>query len=154
MSALKSLLLAVEVAERKREQAQAAVLHANKALHFAESQLHQLTSYSSDTADRWLSAAQLASTPELMQNHYQFMGRLDHAIALQRQALEKMVGQVALAKQRLLESDMRLAALKLMADKRQHSLVIERNRRDQKEMDEFAALQYSRSEAGRQQEFL
>ena len=67
MSALKSLALAIEVAERARDQADQAWQQARRGVQFARGQLEQLESYAADTEARWATAAAVTVSAELMQ---------------------------------------------------------------------------------------
>ena len=85
-----------------------------------------------------------SSTPELMRHHYQFMDRLHHAIGLQRAVLAKAALQVEAANQVLLQAEFRLAALKQVLATKKAEVSARKAKREQKQMDEFAALQFAR----------
>lgn len=148
MSGLKSVLLAIDLASRQRDQAGQGWVQAQQAHLFAQDQMAQLETYAAETGARWTSAAQVSTTPELMRHHYQFMDRLQHAIGLQSGVLETTSGKVELAQRVLLEAEFRLITLKQVLKKKQADLAVLQNRREQRQMDEFAALRGSRSNAG------
>lgn len=141
MSAIKSLLLAIDLATRQRDQASQAVVGVQNAQLFAQQQMGQLQTYAAETEARWQAAAQVMTTPELMQHHYQFMDRLHHAIGLQESALENAARRTDAAKKIALEAEFRLANLKQVLKKRQADMSVLQSRREQKQMDEFAAIQ-------------
>lgn len=141
MSAIKSLLLAIDLATRKRDQASQVVIGVQKAQSFAQHQMGQLQTYATETQSRWHAAAQVMTTPELMQHHYQFMDRLHHAIDLQESALENSTQKTNAAKRLALEAEFRLVNLKQVLKKKQADMNILQSRREQKQMDEFAAMQ-------------
>lgn len=141
MSAFKSLLLAIDMATRQRDQASQVVMSVQKAQLFAQQQMGQLQTYAIETEARWHAAAQVMTTPELMQHHYQFMDRLHHAIGLQVSALENAARKTEAAKRLALEAEFRLANLKQVLKKRQADMSVLQSRREQKQMDEFAAMQ-------------
>jgi len=141
MSAFKSILLAIDLATRKRDQASQVVVGVQNAQMFAQQQMTQLQTYATETEARWLAAAQVRTTPELMQHHYQFMDRLNHAIGLQESALENAARKTEAAKRLALEAEFRLANLKQVLKKRQADMSVLQSRREQKQMDEFAAMQ-------------
>lgn len=149
MSAVKSLLLAVELAARQRDRAQTVVLQARQNHLFAQNQLAQLEGYSRETELRWMTAAQLGTAPELMLNHYQFMGRLKQAIDLQQHVVATSLGQLEWVGKALLEAEFRVINLEKVVKKKQAGIAILLGKREQKQMDEFAALQYARSRAER-----
>lgn len=144
MSALKSLILAIDLSTGKRDQAMAQLKKAMEALAFAQDQMHQLQQYAQETDARWTHSAQAGTTPDLMQHHYQFMGRLTQAIALQDGVLTGTGQRVEAAKQLVLQAEFRLASLKQVLSSRQAELAKVQQRRDQKQMDEFAGLQTQR----------
>lgn len=140
MSALKSVLLAIDLATRKRDQTSQDVMQVRSAHLFAQEQMSQLETYAAETASRWAAAAQTRTTPELMQHHYQFMDRLHQAIHLQTGALENTSGKLDAAKRLALEAEFRLGSLKLVLKKKQSDMTLLQSRREQKQMDEFAAM--------------
>lgn len=144
MSALKSLILAIDLSTVKRDQAMAQLKKTMEALAFAQDQMHQLQQYAQETDARWTHSAQAGTTPDLMQHHYQFMGRLTQAIALQDGVLTGTGQRVEAAKQLVLQAEFRLASLKQVLSSRQAELAKVQQRRDQKQMDEFAGLQTQR----------
>jgi len=50
--------------------------------------------------------------------------------------------RVQAAQRALLDAELRLASLRKVVDKRRHDLALQQQRRDQKQTDERAALQY------------
>ena len=148
MSVLKSVALAIDLATAKRDQAGRVLAQLNRAHSFAQDQMAQLEVYAAETDTKWTAAAQISATPELMRHHYQFMGRLYQAIELQKGVLESSSLKVSTAKQQLLEADFRLASLKLVLEKKKADLSQLQSRREQKQMDEFAAMQTSRTGGG------
>ena len=141
MSAIKSLLLAIDLATRNRDQASLFLKSVQNAQLFAQQQMGQLQTYATETEARWQAAAQIRTTPELMQHHYQFMDRLHHAIGLQESALENADRKTDAARRLALEAEFRLVNLKQLLKKKQADMSILQSRREQKQMDEFAAIQ-------------
>jgi flagellar FliJ protein len=140
MSAVRSFLLAIEMATRKRDQASQDSMRVQNAHLFAQNQMVQLETYAAETETRWTAAAQISTSPELLRHHYQFMARLHHAIGLQQGALENESRKVAGAKRLVLEAEFRLASLKQVLKKKQADIGLIQSRREQKQMDEFAAM--------------
>jgi flagellar FliJ protein len=73
------------------------------------------------------------------------MERLHHAIGLQRAAVAKVALQVETANQALLQAEFRLAALKQVLARKKAEVQAVQDKREQKQMDEFAALQFARA---------
>ena len=115
-----------------------------RAQAFAQEQMNQLQQYAKETDQRWAQSAQKSTTPELLHHQYQFMERLNQAIALQGGAVANASRRADLAKQDVVQAELRLASLKQVLSHRQSVLAKELQRRDQKQMDEFASLQTQR----------
>ena len=148
MSAIKSFLLAIDLATRKRDEVAQALMRVQSAQLFAQDQMSQLEVYADETASRWTVAAQSGTTPELLRHHYQFLDRLQHAIGLQQGVLANETRKVDQAKRLMLEAEFRLLSLQQVMKKKQAGLALIQSRREQKQMDEFAALQTRRASTG------
>lgn len=144
MSALKSVALAMDVARRRRDQAEQVQLQAQRAVQFAQGQLHQLESYAADSQARWATAAGLSVTPGLLQHHYQFMARLQQAIGLQASVIADLQRQFEATRQHRLAAEVRLAGLNQVMKNKLSARALLLARREQKQMDEFATLKYAR----------
>lgn len=144
MTVLKSLLLAIDLATSKRDQALAQLQKTMQAQAFAQDQMQQLQQYAQETEQRWLQNAQRSTTPELLHHHYQFMNRLNQAIGLQDGVLAGLAQRVEAARKVVLETEFRLASLRQVLAERQATQAKRLQRREQKQMDEFAALQTQR----------
>jgi flagellar protein FliJ len=144
MSAMKSILLAIGMAERLRDQAIKDLTQVELSVSFAQSQLDQLMHYATDTAARWTVSTQIQITTQLMQHHYQFLDRLHHAISLQQTVMAERVIEVNESKNVLLQAQIRLASLKNILKKRQQEYDYQTHRHEQRQMDEIASTQHSR----------
>ena len=144
MSELKSVVLAVDMATRVRDDAGKLLLRAQRKWRAALDQIEQLESYAADTESKWSVTAQVCAVPEIVRNYYQFMGRLQQAIDLQRGVIADLQREIAAAKVALLDAEIRIASLNKLLSKKQ--TVIERRQavRDQRQLDEFAAMQHRR----------
>jgi flagellar FliJ protein len=145
MSALRSIRLAIDLATRKRDDAHKGFMQVQRSHLFAQDQMAQLENYAKDTEVRWTRSAQVSATPELLGHHYQFMGRLRHAIDLQRIVLIETGVQLDQAKKNLLDAEFRVFSLEHVLKKKQIDALAVQSRKEQKQMDEFAALQHFRS---------
>lgn len=152
MPAFKSLFLARQLAEARRDEAANQLAQVQREQGFADGQMAQLQGYADETEARWQASAQQGAAPELMRHHYQFMGRLSQAIELQQQTLVRVQERVAAARQQLVQAEVYLGGLDVLIKKRQAQVAAQMQRRDQKQMDEFAAMQTQRQAALRQHE--
>ena len=145
MPQLKSILLAIELATRSRDDAAKALVQVTRNLGFSEEQMEQLEGYSSDTDSRWISAPAGMFSAEMIRHHYQFMDRLQQAIGLQTGVIAEAHNQVDQASRNLLQAEFRLSGLNQILKARQASLAQRNKRREQTVTDEFAAMAFFRS---------
>lgn len=145
MSLLRTLGVAIDVASRKRDAASQALGQAQQRHIAAQNQFSQLETYANETETRWASQAQICALPELMRHHYQFMERLNHAMQMQKQILVEQAHWVEVARKGLLDADIRVATLRQVLANKQKEAERLHNRREQKQMDEFAALRFGKS---------
>jgi len=140
MSGVKSFLLAIDLAGRKRDDAIQVLMQAQRGHLFAQDQLAQLETYATETESKWTVTAQSGTTPEMLRHQYQFMDRLQQAIGLQNGVLENETRKVDAAKRMVLTAEFRLHGLKQVLKKKRADLAALQSRREQKQMDEFAAM--------------
>ena len=145
MSLLKTLAVAVQATSLKRDTARRAVGVAQQKYRAAHDQLTQLETYAGETETRWMAQAQTRAMPELMRHHYQFMERLAQAIQMQRGILADHARWVEAAKKQATEDEIRLATLQQLCRNQQLQASRLQNRREQKQMDEFAAQRFGKS---------
>ncbi len=139
MGSLNAFVVAVDLAERQRDAARQTLQNLQGARQAAQAQLEQLSGYAAETQQRWGMREGAAVQPEVMRHHYQFMGRLDHAIGLQTQAVSGQDQRVHQAGQVLLQAELRLASLRKVLERRRADLLREQQRREQKQTDELAS---------------
>ncbi len=144
MSVLSALIVAVEIAARKRDEARHVLQEAQAVQQAAQAQLHQLQDYSRETEQRWGMQADTRVQPEVMYHHYQFMDRLGHAAGLQTSVVGDQSARVESARRGLMQAEQRLSSLRKVVEQRRRELELAQARMDQKQTDERAAMQYSR----------
>lgn len=145
MSALQSLLVAVDLATRQRDAARQALLQAKAAVAAAQAQLEQLQGYANETSQRWGAHANTTLQPEVLFHHVHFMGRLEHAAGLQGNVVSDYEARVTEAQTLLVQAELRLASLQKVVESRRRAMELHQMRRDQKQTDERAALQYRKT---------
>jgi flagellar FliJ protein len=146
MTALKSLVLAIELATRQRDDALAQLRRTMQADAFAQGQMQQLRQYAQETEQRWIQGAQISTSTELLRHHYQFMARLNQAILLQDGVLSNSSQRVETARQVVLNAEFRVASFKQVLASRQAVLEKKKQRQEQKQTDEFAGMQMQRQQ--------
>ena len=144
MAGQQTLLLAIDLATARRDEAQAQLKSIVFAQAHAQDQMQQLKQYEIETEQRWLQGAQVSTSPEMLRHHYQFMGRLDQAILLQEGVLANHVQRMEAARQLLMQAECRLSSFKQVLATRQLAVAKTRQRQEQKQMDEFASQQSQR----------
>lgn len=147
MSALKSVLLAIEHASLRRDEMAKAVARVERSQTFARDQMAQLKGYAADTDARWTGSGARGLSLELVRHQYQFMDRLQQAIELQSGVLANTARQLELARANLMQAEIRLSGLNQILKSRQIAMLSQQRRREQRQTDEFAALQYTRNRA-------
>lgn len=146
------LQLAIELAERKRDERAQVLAQAQRQVLVGQQQLQQLQSYAGDTDTRWTQGHNMALSAELIRHHYQFVERLQHAIGMQDGVIANLVRQENQCRAALVQAEMRLSGLKQVLEARKQLLVAAEQRREQGRMDEMAALVYARRVANAQME--
>ena len=147
MSELRSVRLALELAQRQRDAAGRVLAHALQLCQLAREQLQQLQGYASETQDRWALGARSQCSPPILRNFQQFMERLQQAIDLQQLALAQREQERENARRQLLAADIRIASLNQLLDRRRAAAGKRAAAQAQKHSDEFAALQHRRMRA-------
>lgn len=145
MSTLRALALAIELATERRDEAGRQLMQLQRTYLQAQHQMDQLRNYAEDSEARWLGSAQVSTSTGILQHHYQFMDRLRHAIGLQDGVLADQWQQIEAARRLVQEAEVRLAVLQKTMERKLRERSALMARREQKQMDEFAAMQHVRS---------
>ena len=141
------LQVAIDLATRQRDLAAAQLSQARSAERGAQEQLDQLQTYAAEAESRWTLQAQVQASPELMQHHYQFMARLYQTVEMQRGVMAQHTRQLTACALRLRDTELRLGSLKKVVARKLLDTQRLQARRDQKDVDEFAAVQTRRQAA-------
>lgn len=133
LSALTTLL---SQAEQARDAARQRLLDAERAERQGTAQAEQLGDYRIETQNRWALQSGQAAAIEIMLCYRSFMDRLEQALTQQEQVCAQAERQVALARAALAESEMRVASVRKLIERRQQALQRVEQRLDQKRLDE------------------
>ena len=142
MSSLNALMIAIEMAVRKRDDARQALRERQNAFDAAKSQMDQLESYAAEMQQRWGATEGASLKPEVMVHHRQFMERLEHAINLQTRVIADQSIRLEAAQKALMAAELRLTSLNKVVETRRRDMELAQMRREQKQTDERAALQF------------
>lgn len=145
MPSLSGIQLAIELATQQRDALAKELAKVQRNLGFSNAQMAQLQGYADETDARWMARAQCALTPELVRHHFQFMNRLQQAIGLQSEAIDQLVEQLQRARQALLQAEFRLSGLNQVVKTRRTVERRKQTRQQQRNTDEFAAMQHARN---------
>lgn len=141
------LLLAISLAERKRDACSRQLMQCQQSVQSADMQMEQLRSYAGETDGRWMSRGASGLSVELMKHHYQFSGRLQQAMDMQHGVIASLQRQVDAAKQQLLAAESRLSGLNAVLKNRRLEAEHRARKREQAAMDEMAAQLFARIRA-------
>lgn len=147
MPQLRALALALDQATRQRDDAVAALLKVQRACQGAQDQMGQLESYALETESHWALGARSTANPEIVQHYDHFMDRLQQAVGMQQGVVADQLHALAMARQRVMEAEIRAAGLQRLLDKRRSDRTRLQNTREQKQLDELSALQFRRLHA-------
>lgn len=128
----------LEHAQRQRDEALAALQQAESAQAQLQLQADQLDAYQGEYDARHPARSGRAAPIELLRCHLGFMQRLHQAQALQQGQLQAAQARVARQKQTLLALEMRLAAVRKLADRRGQERQRAANTLEQRRHDEAA----------------
>lgn len=142
MSSLNALMVAIEAAMRKRDEARQALQARVRARQAAQEQMDQLQDYAEQMQQRWGAHENQAVQPEVMYHQYQFMERLSHAAGLQTKVIQDQSIRLEAAQKALMACELRLTSLEKVVAARQRDIALAQMRREQKQTDERAALQF------------
>ena len=142
MSSLNALMIAIEMAVRKRDDARQALRERQHAFDAAKSQMERLENYAAEMQQRWGATEGASLKPEVMVHHRQFMERLEHALNLQTRVVADQSIRLEAAQKALMAAELRLTSLNKVVETRRRDMELAQMRREQKQTDERAALQF------------
>ena len=145
MTSFHGLQLAIEQAERLRDERAKVVARLEAHLGSLQAQLFRLETYAQETEKRWINGAHLQISSELLRHHYQFMGRLQHAMSLQMEVISATRNDITAARNAQMVVEVRLHGLREVLSKRHKHMERVELRREQHRSDEFAALAHARN---------
>jgi flagellar protein FliJ len=143
-----ALTTMLELAERQRDTARAALMQAEGASNRALAQLDQLVAYQADYRARAPGTAGLAAPIELLRCHQGFMGRLDQAMVQQREAVKTSHGELLRRRQQLQQAELKVASVRKLIERRQSERERVEARREQNHSDEAALQRHRRASSG------
>jgi len=137
-ASLSPLVTLLGQAERERDDAVAMARRVEAAHQSAIAQAEQLAAYRGDYEARYRETFSRKAGIEQLQTYQGFMNRLSLAVDQQRQIVAQAERRVEIARQAVREQEMRVASVRKLIERRMAELRLAADRREQKQMDEFA----------------
>lgn len=137
-----ALELAVENYQRLRDEAAAAMAHAQKELSSLRNTLATLESYRSTLQDRRRETDSKSHSATSLQLDTHLAGRIDSAVKQQERFIEQAVRRAELKRLALLDCQKRLKAVETILKQRAEQQAAASSRRERLEADEQAAIRY------------
>ena len=137
-----ALELAVENYQRLRDEAAAAMAHAQKELSSLRNTMATLESYRSTLQDRRRETDSKSHSATSLQLDTHLAGRIDSAVKQQERFIEQAVRRAELKRLALLDCQKRLKAVETILKQRAEQQAAAASRRERLEADEQAAIRY------------
>lgn len=138
MQAFHAIELAIDLARSRRDAALQALQQVQRGVAQARVQMQQLQQYARETQGRLVRPQGQIEAPPLLTHYDQFMDRLESTLRMQDGVLVEWDRRLAQARTLLEQAETRLAGLKRVLEARQHAQALKAQRREQKQMDEWA----------------
>jgi flagellar FliJ protein len=138
MNDLQPLMALLAQTESERDTALAQHQRALTAHEAAQSQASQLVDYRRDYEQRWTARFATVGQAELLRCYQGFADRLTHAVDHQGRVSEHTAVQVEQARESLAQMELRVASVRKLIERRVQELQRHVERREQKQLDEFA----------------
>lgn len=139
MTSVQPLLVLLGQSEIERDAAQADLQRLLAAHQAAVTQAEQLLTYRRDYEQRWGAQFQNSGAMELVHCYRGFMDRLTQAVEQQQRVARHAAAQVDTARAALLATELRVATVRKLIERRVLDERIANNRQEQKISDEFAS---------------
>jgi flagellar protein FliJ len=139
------LITLLEIAERERDAASAALVQAEQQVQRLAQQLEQLQQYRAEYDARSPAAGGRAAPIELLRVHQGFMQRLDHAISQQHGVQHAAGLRMVQLRQELVAHEMRVAGVAKLLQRRSREADAQQQRQEQRRNDELALQRHWRS---------
>ena len=128
----------LEVAERQRDEAQAAMLKCEDAVRRLQQQADQLLAYRDDYRSRNPAIAGRSAGIEQLRLHQNFMQRLDQALQQQSGQLQAAQARSSSLRAALVAQEMRVASVRKLLERRGEQTRLRESRQEQRRSDDAA----------------
>ena len=128
----------LEREERRRDEAIQAWRESQRQAQAAHEQADALVTYRGEYRKRWAAQFAKAAPIEIVRCYHGFVGRLDQAITAQQGTAEMADARERQAQALVHQRELKLATVRRLIERRQHSALQQAQRREQRGMDEAA----------------
>ena len=139
------LITLLEIAERERDSAEAALAQAEDMALRLQQQMEQLQAYRADYEARSPAGNGRAAPIELLRCHQGFMQRLDQALAQQQGTLQAARQRAEQRRAELMAQQMRVAGVRKLLERRLRELDAVGQKQEQRRSDELALQRHWRN---------
>lgn len=138
MTTIQTLNKVVEIAERRRDVALAALAQLQREMRTAQDQMDQLEAYALEAQHRWQARSSAGIDAALLHHHRHFMHKIEHAIEFQRGVLSSREHMIAQHEDQVRVAERDLAGLRKFTERKLQAQAQLVQRREQKQTDEMA----------------
>ena len=138
MTTIQTLNKVVEIAERRRDVALAALAQLQREMQVAQDQMDQLENYALEAQTRWQARTAAGVDAALLHHHRQFMAKIEHAIEFQRGVLRSREDMIEQHQDQVRVAERDLAGLRKFTERKLQAQAQVQQRREQKQTDELA----------------
>ncbi len=139
MTAIQTLNKVVDIAEKRRDEARAALAQQQRVLQIAQDQLQQLQTYADEAQQRWMTRSSGPGVDAQQLFHQrQFMAKIDHALEFQRGVIANREALIDRSQGQLIVAERDVAGLRKYTERKLQAAQQLAQRQDQKATDEMA----------------
>lgn len=139
MSNIQTLNKVVEIAEKRRDEARAALAQQQRELQIALNQMQQLQTYAEEAQTRWSARSSTTGIDvNQLHHHRQFMLKIDHALDFQRGVLANREALIERCQSQVLVAERDVAGLRKYTEGKLQVIQQKAQRQEQKATDEMA----------------
>lgn len=139
MTTIQTLNKVVEIAEKRRDEAVAALAQQERELQIAQDQMQQLQSYAGEAHKRFMARSSSGGVDAQQLFHQnQFMHKIDHAMEFQRSVIANREAVIARCRNQLMVAERDVAGLRKFTERKILAVQQKQQRQEQKATDEMA----------------
>jgi len=139
MTTIQTLNKVVEIAEKRRDEAMAALAQQQRELQIAQDQLQQLDHYAAEAQQRWMLRSSTGGVDGQQLFHQrQFMQKIDHALEFQRSVIANREALIERCRNQLMVAERDVAGLRKFTERKVQAVQLKQQKQEQKATDEMA----------------